>query len=276
MTSGSGKPRSIEIELRVDAPEEAAWRAISRGEEMARWFSPEARIEPGEGGSVWLSWGEGMEGEAPVDLWEEGRRIRWVEEMPAPGEEGETVPLAVELSVEGREGDTTIRLVHSGFTEDAGWDEYFDGLLTGWSYFMRHLKLYLERHLGTPRQMISVRRAPGMSPEDAWAALMGPGGLDVPQALSDAPPGDGDPFSLRLEGKEGEPLRGEAWMVKPGKAFAGVLPGLDDAPLFVEFEGTTGDWKCGVWLSTYGLPEPRVAELREALARRVEGAFGGG
>lgn len=266
------EPPSITIELDVDAPLEAAWRAISRGEEMARWFSPEARIEPGEGGSVWLSWGEGMEGEAPIELWEEGRRLRWVEEVPDPEARNETARLAVELSVEGREGKTRVRLVHSGFTEDAGWDDYFDGLLTGWSYFMRHLQLYLERHQGVERQMISVRRPPGMSPEDAWAALMGPGGLDVPEVLDGSPPAAGDPFSLRVED---EPLGGEVWMVKPGKALAGLLPALGDAPLFVEFEGTSGDWECGVWLSTYGLPEERVTELQEALVARVDEAFGG-
>lgn len=265
------KPRAIEIEVEVDAPLEAAWRAVSTGEEMARWFSPQARIEPGEGGSVWISWGEGVEGEAPIGAWEPGRKLRWVEELPDPEAPGEKVRLAVEFTVEGREGRTVVRLVHSGFTENEGWDDYFDGLLTGWSYFMRHLQLYLERHRGTPRRMISVRRAPGMSPPDAWAALMGPGGLDLPEALAGAAPEDGAPFSIRLEGN---PLRGLVWMVKPGKAFAGVLPELGHAPFFVEFEGSAGDWKCGVWLSTYGLSEARVRSLQEALASGVEGAFG--
>ena len=63
-------------------------------------------------------------------------------------------------------------------------------------------------------------------------------------------------------------------MVKAARAFAGVLPELGHAPLFVEFEGTTGDWKCGVWLSTYGLPEDRVAVLQEGLERQVAEAFG--
>lgn len=264
-------PRSIELEVRADVPLEAAWNAISRDDEMARWFSPQVRIEPGEGGSVWLSWGEGMEGEAPIDVWEPGRRLRWVEERPDPEADGETARLAVELSVEGREGTTVVRLVHSGFTGDAAWDDYFDGLLTGWTYFMRHLKLYLDRHRGIERQMISVRRRAGMSPAEAWAVLMGPDGLDVPEALAGSLREEGDRFSVRIEA---DPTPGVAWMVRPERALAGVLPALGDAPFLVEFEGAVGDWACGVWLSTYDLPAARVETLRTALASRVEGALG--
>lgn len=261
--------RRIDMEIEVDVSVADAWKAITDPEELTRWFPPEARVEPGPGGSVWLSWGDGIEGRAPIDAWEEGRLLRWVEEMPSGDGEGETVRLAVEFRVESREGSTAVRLVHSGFTADARWDDYFDGLLTGWSYFMRHLRLYLERHSGRPRQMIAHRRRPRLPAEEAWAGILGPRGLDVPEALGGELV-EGDPFSLRLAGDR---YRGRVWMAEPGRAFAGVVEELGDAPLFVEFEGRTEDAHCGIWLSTYGLPPERVEALRESLAAAGEAAW---
>ena len=47
--------RSIGLEVEVEGTPEAIGTAVSEGEEIRRWFSPEARVTPGVGGSVWLS-----------------------------------------------------------------------------------------------------------------------------------------------------------------------------------------------------------------------------
>ncbi len=49
------KIRSIETEIRIDAPFEAVWDALTRAEELVRWFP----LEAGENvdGSIWMSCG---------------------------------------------------------------------------------------------------------------------------------------------------------------------------------------------------------------------------
>ena len=46
------RTKTIDLVTEIQAPPEEVWRAISEGEQVARWFSPEARIEPGVGGTV--------------------------------------------------------------------------------------------------------------------------------------------------------------------------------------------------------------------------------
>ena len=53
--------RSQEHEIEIRAPVEDVWDAIASPEGLTRWFVEEARVEPGPGGRVRVSWGEGME-----------------------------------------------------------------------------------------------------------------------------------------------------------------------------------------------------------------------
>ena len=50
----------------VHASLDAVWRALTEADELRRWFPVDARVSPGVGGSIWLSWGDGAEGEAPI------------------------------------------------------------------------------------------------------------------------------------------------------------------------------------------------------------------
>jgi hypothetical protein len=59
----------------IDAPVEA------EAEDIARWFAPGARLKPGPdggmaGGTLWLSWGEGMVAECTIEIWEPNRRLQ--------------------------------------------------------------------------------------------------------------------------------------------------------------------------------------------------------
>jgi hypothetical protein len=58
-----GRTRSLETEIRIDAPIEAVWDALTRAEELVRWFPLEAGENADD--SMWMSWGEGF--------WFEGR-----------------------------------------------------------------------------------------------------------------------------------------------------------------------------------------------------------
>jgi uncharacterized protein YndB with AHSA1/START domain len=71
--------RSIVKTVTIDAPLEAVWKALTQAEELTRWFPVDARVQPGPGGTIWLSWGSGAEGEAPITAWEPNRRFGWTE-----------------------------------------------------------------------------------------------------------------------------------------------------------------------------------------------------
>ena len=55
-----------EFQIELPASAEAVWDALTKPGEIVRWFTPAARIEPGRGGKLWLSWGDGSEGEHEI------------------------------------------------------------------------------------------------------------------------------------------------------------------------------------------------------------------
>ena len=264
--------RGIGVAVEIGARGEAVWKASSEGEEGRRWFSPEARIDPGVGGSVWLSWGPGMEAEAPITIWEPGKRFRWVESHGS-SESGEgtgaTVEVAVEFQVETRGGGAVVRLVNSGFPAAADWDDYYDAVLAGWTYFLWNLRVYMERHHGKPRTMISVRRKTTRSFEDVWLGLLGPSGMDMEgvETLT-----AGEPLVLTLGDRR---LTGELEYVRHPRNLAGTLSELNDGLLFIEMETSgTDTWACGIWISTYGLPDEQTSLLQSQLTALADRGFG--
>ncbi|MFV2006581.1 MAG: SRPBCC domain-containing protein [Longimicrobiales bacterium] len=263
------RTRTIEIEVAVDASPEQVWEAISEGEGIRRWFAPEARVSPGVGGSIWLSWGAGMEGEATIDIWEPSKRIRWIEEWGSSEDEGGATLTAVEFHVETRGGGSIVRLVHSGFSASADWDEYYDATEAGWTYFLWNLRHYLERHPGTPRTMISDRRKTTRPFDEVWAGLLGPGGMAV-SSLETLAAGDALAFSVGASS-----FSGETAYVRAPRNLAGTLEELNDGLIFVEMEPCASDtWACGVWISAYGVAEERIETLQRQLTELMDGIFG--
>lgn len=267
----------LEKSVEVEAPLEVAWKAISEGEELANWFPLEAEVEPGEGGSIRLSWGPGSEGTAPITAWEPLSRIEWTELMPAAapegGEgEGEPARLVGELQVEGRGGTTVVRVVQHGFGMGDEWDDLFDALDSGWTYFLWNLAHYLKRHPGKTRDMVWVRRKTGLARDEAWRRMFGADGLlqaDAGDAGSLTDPDPGAPYRLLLDGGQS----GRVKLSSPGAHFAGTVETLDDGLLFVELEMGEESWSCGIWLSTYGLAPERVRALQRDLDAVAETWF---
>ena len=48
--------RSATGRIELHASPEAVWKALTDAAELVRWFPLEARVEPGEGGSIFMSW----------------------------------------------------------------------------------------------------------------------------------------------------------------------------------------------------------------------------
>ncbi len=223
--------REVVKEVFVDAPPDVVWRALTDAEELVRWFPLEARVTPGVGGSIWISWGEGAAGEAPITAWEPNRRLQWTESRGAHR-------IAIDFHLDGRDGGTVVRLVQSGFGDGPEWDGEYHMVDGGWTYFMTHLKWYLEHHRGTPRQVTGLREASSLPAAEAFARL---------QRLltwADA----------------------QCFVHRPATNQAGyTIPSLNDAILFIEIEPGVPTVRAGFWLSTYGLSEAQLAGIREHL-----------
>lgn len=245
------RTRSITVEREVAASPEAVWETLTTSEGLERWFPLEAHVEPGVGGSVRLSWGPGSEGEAPIRIWQPPHRFGWSESYGEDAD-GNPIEVAVDFFVEGREGTTVVRLVQSGLSAAQEWDEMYDALEDGWTYFLFNLAFYLLRHAGKDRKMVWRRAPTELARDVVWERL-------VEGALVAATVGGGGEVVLDRSR--------EASLVsqRPGYHYAATLPDLDDGILFVELEGR----HVGVWISTYGLDDARVAQLQGALDVRV-------
>ncbi|MGD8330995.1 MAG: SRPBCC domain-containing protein [Acidobacteriota bacterium] len=251
------KTKTVDLTIEIDAPPEAVWQAIANAEELARWFPLNAEIEPGVGGTVTIDWGPDVAGTGDIDVWEEGRRLRYVERpWGEPGDE-EPVQVAVEYTIEARGGKTVLRMVNSGFSADADWAEYLDTIDSGWRYFLLNLKHYLEHHRGRPRRMVWQRRKISIPKAEAWPVVFGSGGL----ASVSLPAQEGDTVHL-WSGHEATVV-----MAAPPIHFACRCADLNDALLFVELEPGEPPYSMGVWLSLYGVDEEQAQALEQSLGR---------
>jgi uncharacterized protein YndB with AHSA1/START domain len=173
--------RSVQVEFEVpDTPEEV-WQAIATGPGISSWFVP-AEIEERDGkpAAMKLTFGPGMEARSVVTAWDPPRMFA------AQGEGwGGSPPIATEWSVEARGGGVCIvRIVHSLFASTDDWDNQLEGTKSGWSGFLRTLRIYLT-HFRGQRSAIMQLTAPAAGTEaEAWEALtaaLGVKGLSVGQ-----------------------------------------------------------------------------------------------
>lgn len=236
--------RALTVEQPVDASPEEVWEALTTGPGLERWFPLKAEVEPEE--SIWLSWGPGSEGRAPIRIWEAPRRFGWTESY-GEDENGRPIEVVVDFVVEGRSGETTVRLVHSGFSTSSDWDEMFDAVKDGWRYFLFNLAFYFRHHAGRDRRMVWRREPTDLDRAEVWRRLLKAG------LVTDGP-GDA---TLRLAGDH--PADGVS--ARSGYHYAAILPEMGASLWFVEVEGR----HVGFWLSIYDDDQRDVEALQTAL-----------
>lgn len=247
------RTRSIELSREVDASPDEVWEMLTTSEGLSSWFPLEARVAENGEGTVWLSWGPGSEGEAPIHIWEPGRRFGWTEDYGTTPE-GTPIKVGVDFHIESEDGTTVLRIVQSGLSADAQWDEMYDALVDGWTYFLFNLFWYFRRHKGKARRMAWKRAATDLAREKAWERLVG-GALVASTLVA------GERGQIELDGERSV----DVVSARPGHHFACTIPDLNDSIFFVELEGA----HTGFWLSTYGVPAERVEELQEVLEERI-------
>ncbi len=117
--------RKHELKIEVAATPAELWKALTTAHGIQSWFAPIAWVEPGVGGGITVGWGPGMEFTEPIAVWEPEQHLS----------AGRT-----DYYIEAN-GDTTIlRLVQSGFGDDAKFDGEFESTGKAWPVFMTMLK----------------------------------------------------------------------------------------------------------------------------------------
>lgn len=250
--------RTIEAEIEIDAPVDVVWEALADPRELERWFPLEARVEPGQGGTVWMSWGNEFEGESKIVAWDEGRRLAytWIEEA-----------IVADFTLEARGGSTVLRLVHSGFPTDASWDEWFGSTVRGWDFELRSLELYLERHRGEDREVVYLRRRVERSHEATWSRL-----VEAFEGVDAVEPGE----SYETTAPDGTLLAGRVVDLDPPRQWAGTIETMDGALLRLSTEpchGSDDVRDATIFLSVWDAEPSRIESIRAAWRDRLEAIF---
>jgi len=266
MKEQKSKSRSQQHEIEIDASPEAVWRAITDADELARWFVEEAKVTPGEGGSIWISWGEGQAGASLIETWEPGKKLRLALQSQAdcgPATEQTATqpqsPMIDEYTIETREGRTVLRLVNSGIPDTSDWDTYYDGTNRGWDMFFIGLKHYLEKHPGKARNNLLFMQPIQGSIEEAWTCITGPEGLDSQSAIAALKPGN----RFQAATSMGDQIEGEIIMNTPPKTLVATVETLNDALLSLTFEEMQGMSFIYMTLATFGLEPDAFSSVKE-------------
>ena len=250
MTETSTEPttRAVEASIEIDVAPGVVWNALTDARELERWFPLEARVEPGEGGTVFMSWKNEYAAESRITVWEPGRhlQITW----GFTDEEKEITQLT-DFHLEGAKGRTVLRVVTSGFPDDPAWDAWYEGTRQGWAYELASLKRYVERHLGQDREVVYLRRRVELPGQEAWDRLFGPGGL------------------------AGRPLDSRPFIESPPVQYAGdvddrnalVRVGIEPCMGKPDFRDVT------LWMSAWGRAPEGLATLRRDWSAMLERLF---
>jgi len=143
--------RVIRDEIKTSASPQQAWEAWADPAKISQWFVDRAEGKAEVGADItWFFDKFNMELHYKVLEAVPGERfaILWPGPMPPPG--------ILEVIIEREGGETLIRLVNSGFREDAELNEEYEGVVSGWHTSLALLREYVENYFGEPRTNILV------------------------------------------------------------------------------------------------------------------------
>ena len=162
--------RSVQTELDVVGTPEQVWQAIATGPGISAWFVP-TDIEERDGKPVAVTYhfAPGMDPRAEVTTWDPPRTFTQQAEGWFPG----SPPIAAEWTVEARAGGTcVIRIVHSLFASTDEWDNQLEGAQSGWSGFLKTLRIYLAHFRGQPLALSQLRNPATGTDAEIWSAML--------------------------------------------------------------------------------------------------------
>ena len=172
--------RSVEVEFETPGTPEEVWQAIATGPGISSWFVPTV-IEERDGKPVAVKYffGPGIEPHGVVTAWHPPRMFAQEADGWTPG----SPAIATEWSIEARAGGVCIvRIVHSHFASTDDWDNQLEGAASGWSGFLRTLRIYLTHFRGQRSAIMQLTTPVACTEAEAWETLtsaLGVKGLSV-------------------------------------------------------------------------------------------------
>lgn len=239
--------RAAEGEITVDASPERVWQALTDARELENWFPLDARVEPGEGGSIWMSWRNEFAGDMKILVWEPPQHLRTAWSFG----EGEKPAQITDYMIEAKGGSTVVRVVTSGFPLDSSWDGWVEGTERGWAFELRSLKHYLERHVGELRHVLYLRRRVPLARDEIWSRLRE---SELNRWLT-----AGEPFDNR-----------------PASQYAAIVNDPEDAMFRVSVEPPApgaAEPEVVLFMSAWGDHARRLGELEREWTRQLERVF---
>jgi hypothetical protein len=138
-------------------------------------------------------------------------------------------PLWVDWLIEAKAGGrATLRLVHSGFSTGADWDDEVESYARGWRLMLANLRHYFSRHAKKPEVHVTFTAKADSPRESVWTTLLSKLGFQ-------GTPKSGDAFRITIAGTD--VLTGTIDLVNPARDLALVVHQLDDALLRFTLEG---------------------------------------
>lgn len=264
MTDSKPRPPFV-TELTLQATPDQVWRAIADATELTRWFPVSARVEPKEGGELTYAWGDLHTWKQQVVVWEPGQRLCTRYDSVVDDGEGGKRPLFIDFRLEGKGGHTRLRLVHHGFGPEADFAAEYDGIRRGWPVELESLRLYVERHAGTDRQLVWEVVPVTLEPAAAWAKLTGTKALACGASITSLATGSPFAFSTAC----GDRFEGVALHGQP-QEFAARLTSHGDAFLRFCVESCSGKPQAWLWFAGYGRPDTELAEIQRHFAAMLQ------
>src|SRR5437899_1540260 len=174
--------RSVQVEFEAPGTPEEVWQALATGPGISSWFVPtEIEERDGKPVAVKYNFGPGVEIRSVVTAWDRPRTFA----QEAAGWSPDSPPMATEWSIEARAGGICIvRIVHSLFASTDDWDNQLEGAASGWSGFLRTLRIYLTHFRGQRSAIMQVTTPVASTEAEAWETLtaaLGVKGVSVGQ-----------------------------------------------------------------------------------------------
>jgi len=148
----SERSRGYAHRVDIAAESDQVWRAITEPQSLTRWCSPDAQLQPRQGGLFRACVDRVTELEAHIDIFEAGRRVRLIY-LPNPSLPPADSVITDDLIVEAVPGGTVVRLLGSGVPGDRAWDTQYWRLRTSWQQALNRLKVLVEMQRRAPRQV---------------------------------------------------------------------------------------------------------------------------
>ena len=147
----SDKVRGYAHRVDVRAETGRVWQAITEAASLKAWCSPDAELQPRQGGLFRARVDRVTELEAHIEVFDPGRRLKLIY-LPNPALPRADTVITDDLILEAARAGTIVRLLGSGIPASADWDTQYWRLRTSWQQALNRLKVFAEKRTAAGTQ----------------------------------------------------------------------------------------------------------------------------